>query len=390
MILMGYFMKHINGRYFHEHNTMRNPLMSCKRFTASFLIIGILLVFSFSSDAQIKIARDPKFALPANAMTDLIKHYEDKPDGPYQVMVEIIIFEVFMRNEDKIGFVYNILGEVGEFRGNNLNGLASTESDLSVLGSGGRDLLLPSGLNIVSNIFESNDEDRVEAVIQALAEDQTVQVYSNPRLLTLDGVPARLETGEEIPFLERKNLGTSETFSTNFRKSGVTMQITPFVRFTETDIQRKKPYIIVDLDVSLSSISRYREEEGFTQPIVDDRNLTNRVTLKAGQRIIVASLYRDTQENTMRGIPILKDLPVLGRLFKGTTNMNQISQLFIMVKPDLFDYSGELLQKTGVLNPEQESKGFRKILEKRTQALDGRSGPFEEFRSLFLDRNTPR
>jgi len=385
-------MESINKKQIKEHETMRNPYMSFQKFAASLLMIGMLLLLPFSSNAQLKpIKRAAKtYALPADTLGNIVKHYEDKPEGPYQVMVEIIIFEVFMRNEDKIGFVYNILGEVGEFRGANLNGDPTVESDLGVLGSGTRNSLLPSGLNIVSNIFESSDEDRVEAVIQALSEDQTVQVYSNPRLLTLDGVPARLETGEEIPFLERKNLGTSETFSTNFRKSGVTMQITPYVRFTETDIQRKKPYIIIDLDVSLSSISRYREEEGFTQPIVDDRNLSNRVTLKAGQRIIVASLYRDTQENTMRGIPVLKDLPILGRLFKGTTDMNQISQLFIMVKPDLFDYSGQLIQKTGIMDPEQESKGFRKILEKRTKALDGRSGPFEEFRSLFLDRNTPR
>ena len=87
------------------------------------------------------------------------------------------------------------------------------------------------------------------------------------------------------------------------------MEITPNVEFAETDINREKPVIVTNVHVNLSSISRYREEEGFTQPIVDKRDYQTIVPLRVGQRIVIASLYRDTEEHIMRGVPILKDIP---------------------------------------------------------------------------------
>ncbi|MGC9326964.1 MAG: type II secretion system protein GspD [Candidatus Hinthialibacter sp.] len=362
--------------------------------TASYLIaiVGWLWIASFIAAAQPNVQRDAKsFALQGNALDEICKFYEENPEGPYQVMIEVIIFEVFLKNSDQIGFIYDILGEVGEFWGTNLAGDPTLESDLGVLGAGNRNELEPAGANIAFNIFESDDDSRVEAVFQALAEDQVVQVYSNPRLVTLNGVAARLETGEEIPFLERKNLGTSETFTTNFRKTGITLDITPNVEFSETDVQREKPIISTTIKVNLSSISRYREEEGYTQPIVDTRNFQTIVPLRIGQRIVIASLYRDVQENFTRGVPILKDVPLFGRLFKGTTDRNEISQLFVMVRPDLFDYQGQHIQSgEDTTDPEQTSKEFRQILEDRARNIESRSSTFEEFRELFIDRDAPQ
>lgn len=367
--------------------------ISPKRTAFYFIgLMGLVWIASLCSAAQPQIQRDANtFALQGNALEEICKFYEGQPDGPYQVMIEVIIFEVFLKNSDSIGFIYDILGEVGEFWGTNLAGDPTLESDLSVLGTGNRNELKPAGANIAFNIFESDDDSRVEAVFQALAEDQVVQVYSNPRLVTLNGVAARLETGEEVPFLERKNLGTTETFTTNFRKTGVTLDITPNVEFSETDIQREKPIISTNIRVSLASISRYREEEGYTQPIVDTRNFQTIVPLRIGQRIVIASLYRDVQQNFTRGVPILKDVPVFGRLFKGTTDRNEVSQLFVMVRPDLFDYQGQQIQSgADATDPEQTSKEFRQLLEDRARKIEGRSSTFEEFRELFIDRDTPQ
>lgn len=325
------------------------------------------------------------YALPPDALTQLSQFYEPQPEGPYQVMIEITVFEVYIRNSSNIGFVYDILGKVGKFRGTNLAGDPTVESNLGVLGSGSRNDLLPAGANIVSNIFESDDDSRVEAVIQALAEDQMAQVYANPRLLTLNGVPARLETGEEIPYLERKNLGNTETFSTNFRQTGVTMEITPTVQFAEGDVKREKAFIVTNLRVNLSSISRYREEEGFYQPIVDTREYQTETPLRSGQRIIIASLYRDSKNNEVQGVPILKDVPIMGRLFKGTKDENRISQLFVMVRPDLFDFQGQQINADESTDPEQKSKEFRQLLEERTRRIGEKSQPFEDFRDLFFN-----
>lgn len=342
---------------------------------------------AFAQDAP--ITRDEKGELTKEQLNQIIEQKKNAKEGPYQILLQVIIFEVFLRNEDKIGFLYDILGEVGEFRGTNLAGDPVVESDLSVLGSGNRNELLPAGANIVTNIFEG-DEGRVEAIFQALAEDQKVTVHANPNLLTLEGVPARLENVEDVPFLERQVVGESETFTTEFRNTGVSLEMTPTVEFGEMDVLRERPFIWLDVTANLSNVSRYREEEGFTQPILDSRNYHSRLCVRADQRVIIGSHYRDQQTNQMRGIPILKDIPVMGRLFKGTSDTNRISQLYVIIKPTLLDLYGQPVAGESAGDPELDAKKIRELLDERSKEINTKTSPFENFRELFIDRTSPQ
>ena len=370
-------------------------MMKIRLFRRHWACVGLigfslLLLSSGVSLAQNPpITRDDKGNLTNDQLNQIVEQKKTVKDGPYQVLLQVIIFEVFLRNEDKIGFIYDILGEVGEFRGTNLAGDPVIESDLGVLGSGNRNEQLPAGANIVTNIFEG-DEGRVEAVFQALAEDQKVTVHANPNLLTLEGIPARLENVEDVPFLERQVVGESETFTTEFRNTGVSLEMTPTVEFGEMDVLRQKPFIWLDITANLASVSRYREEEGFTQPILDSRNYHSRLCVRADQRIIIGSHYRDQQTNQMRGIPILKDIPVMGRLFKGTSDGNRISQLYVIIKPTLLDLYGQPVGGEAVEDPELDAKKIRELLDERSKEINNKTSPFENFRELFIDRASPQ
>lgn len=314
---------------------------------------------------------------------------DGKSKPPYLIMLQINMFEVILKNVDKIGFIYDILGEVGNFRGTNLAGDPTVESNLGVLGSGNRNEMLPSGLNIVANIFEG-DEGEVRAVLQALSEDQLISIHSNPILLTLDQQPAYMETGEDVPYLERKNLGNVETFTTSYVQTGLNLVVKPTVGFSDSDIQHTKPFVHLDIDASLSTVSGFKEEEGFTQPILETREYKTNVWLRPGERIIIGSLYRDSQTNISRGIPILQDVPLLGRLFRGTSDESNVSQLYVMVRPVLLDIWGNLIGAEAAINPEEDSRELRKKLEDRTREIKGQMNPYEDFRELFIDRSSPQ
>ncbi len=304
---------------------------------------------------------------------------------PLQVFLEVNIFEVLLSDSTDIGFVYDLLGEVGEFRGTTLGGQNVIESDLSVLQKQNRSLLLPSGANVVGRIYEGNDGE-VRATIQALSEDKLVRVHANPILLTLSGYTARLQAGDDIPFLNRINLGEAVTIETKFKETGVTLQITPWVVFSEIDIEKKDPFIYLTIDASLNSVTRFREEEGFLQPITDTRQYKSSLWLKGDERVLIGSVFKDSKFDSNRGIPLLMDIPILGRFFRGTTETSNISQLFIMIRPGVFDVWSD---DSSLLPLEQQSKMIREFLKSKTLDIDQRPDPIGELRDLFLDDSAP-
>lgn len=334
----------------------------------------------------------PQYAMDKNGLPDATFnqiHQDLQARGddsmPLQVFLEINIFEVLVNDTYDIGFIYDILGEVSSFRGTNLAGDPTIESDLSVLGLANRNELLPAGANIVASILEDEDNE-VQVVIQALAEDRILKVHANPTLLTVEGVPVRLESGEQIPYLARRNVGDVETVESKFSTTGVTLEITPYVSYLPTDVQRRNPFIYADIYAELSSVSRFREEQGFVQPIIDSRQTRTPVWVKEKSRILIGGLFRDRLEKRERGIPILKDIPLLGRIFRSTSNRNRISHLFVMIRPTLLDLWGGMQDES----PLEQARSLRRLLDRRVrEEVNSQQDPLlDQFRELF-ERSSP-
>lgn len=356
-----------------------------RRISVSCAIILPLLLVGSLCLPLIAEANDPDYA-PKSAEELQLETLQQEDYQPLQVFLEVNIFELLVTDRMDIGFIYDVLGEIGQFRGTNLAGDPTIESDLGVLGTRNRNQLLPAGANIVARVYEGGDGD-VLATIQALAEDQIVRVHANPILLTLDGMTAELHSGDEVPFLNRITLPNTESVETKFQPTGVRLRITPYVRFFETDVERRRPLVYVDLDASLSTVTRFREEEGFVQPIVDERQYRSPIWVKGGERIIIGSVFKDSRVDQSRGIPLLMDIPLLGRLFRSSSVGSVISQLIIMIRPAVYDVWDEFSDLSA---EEQQSKNLREYLQRKSLELDLRTDPFQEFRSIFLDHTAPQ
>ena len=315
-----------------------------------------------------------------------LEQYEQEANQPLQVFLEINIFEVIVTEDMNIGFVYDLLGEVGEFRGVNLSGDPTIESDLGVLDQGNESRLLPSGADVVARVYEGDSGD-ILTTIQALAEDQIVRVHANPILLTIDGETAELFAGDDIPFLNRVSLPNTESVETKFQNTGVELRVTPYVRFFESDVERTNPVIYVNVYASLKTVTRFREEEGFLQPIVDTREYRSPIWVMSGERILIGSIFRDTRFDQTRGVPLLMDVPVLGRFFRSSSVETIVSQLIIMIRPAVYDVWGET---TDLSAQEQQSRNIREFLRRKSGELNPDDNPFEEFRDIFLDHSAPQ
>ena len=175
--------------------------------------------------------------------------------------------------------------------------------------------------------------------LNALENDNRGKVLSNPRLLTTDNKKALLEQGTEIPYVTPGSANSPATVS--FKKAvlslGVTPQISPNGR------------IIMSLQIRKDTVGELVNVQGGGQvPSIDTRNIDTQVTVNNGQTVVLGGVYEIANRKDAEKVPFLGDLPILGHLFKQTTDSKERAELLIFITPQVVE--DEYLDK--VSNPD--------------------------------------
>ena len=180
------------------------------------------------------------------------------------------------------------------------------------------------GSFVLSHTQEVNSSKyRASAFLEALAESGLAVVHARPNLTAVSGQPAEFFSGLEIPVPTITDRGT---IGTEYRETGVSLTFTPTV---------------LDRDhISLVVRPRIREIAaggatiaGTIVPNVNERSASTTVELGDGQSIAIAGLYRRSATGTEAGIPLLKDIPLWGALFRQTRETTNSVELIIVVTP---------------------------------------------------------
>jgi type IV pilus assembly protein PilQ len=151
------------------------------------------------------------------------------------------------------------------------------------------------------------------------------EVVSSPRVITSDSHTARIEQGVEIPFFS-----VSDGQATlSFRKAVLSLEVTP--QITPDD------RVLMDLEV-------HRDTQGslvtfgtanISAPTIDTRQVQSQLLVDNGQTVVLGGIYETTQSNSVTKVPLLGDIPILGRLFRTTRNVDNRSELLIFVTPKI-------------------------------------------------------
>ena len=164
---------------------------------------------------------------------------------------------------------------------------------------------------------------RASAFLEALAENGLAVVHARPNLTAVSGQPAEFFSGLEIPVPTITDRGT---IGTEYRQTGVSLTFTPTV---------------LDRDhISLTVQPRIRELAsggatiaGTTVPNINERSASTTVELGDGESIAIAGLYRRSTTGTEAGVPLLKDIPLWGALFRQAREADDSVELIIVVTP---------------------------------------------------------
>lgn len=175
---------------------------------------------------------------------------------------------------------------------------------------------------VLSHTKEINSSKyRATAFIEALAQNGLVTVHARPSLTTVSGEPAEFFSGLEVPV---PTIGDGGVVGTEYRQTGVSLSFTPTV---------------LDEDqISLTVLPRIREIAaggatiaGAVVPNINERSASTTVELGNGESIAIAGLYRRNTTASDSGIPVLKDIPVWGALFRTGRETDRSVELIIVV-----------------------------------------------------------
>lgn len=194
------------------------------------------------------------------------------------------------------------------------------------------------GLGIGSTGFTFtvlNDAGATRAVLNALSKDERFSILSSPRLLTKSGAEARIQVGSEVPILTSQQtaqtaIGGNPSIiqSIQYRSTGVLLSVKPVIHAGDR----------IDLDVSQEvSEATANTTSAISSPIITNRKVQTNLTLKDGATVMLGGLISENRDLSDTGIPLLKDLPGLGQLFKTQSTANRKTELIILITPYIID-----------------------------------------------------
>ncbi|MBX2857819.1 MAG: type IV pilus secretin PilQ family protein [Cellvibrionaceae bacterium] len=170
--------------------------------------------------------------------------------------------------------------------------------------------------NVISSNFLLGME------LSALQESGYAEIVSQPKVITGDKQQATIESGSEIPFQEESaSGGTTTSFKDAVLKLDVTPQITPDNR------------VIMDLVINQDSVSSIDLASGI--PTLDITQLETQVLVADGETVVLGGIYQVEKVSGQTKVPLLGDIPILGRLFRNEVNREGKRELLIFITPKI-------------------------------------------------------
>lgn len=186
---------------------------------------------------------------------------------------------------------------------------------------------------------------QADLVLKALQDVTTVKVISSPYLTVLDGKTARLVIGDQIPYSTRSqqssNNGTlTVTEETEVKDTGVILEVTPRINANDA--------VVLNISQSVST-PQPSAAQGNTRPVISTREMKSDVIVQSGRTILLGGLIEDKVDRTVSGVPVAQNLPLVGGMFKQTTDQVRRVELIAMITPRVIRNSSQIESITRLL-----------------------------------------
>lgn len=173
---------------------------------------------------------------------------------------------------------------------------------------------------------------QLQATFEMLRNRTDTNILSNPRIVTLDNKPAKIVVGREYPFPNYTYNDQQARYQVSgweYKDIGVVFEVTPHVN--------NAGYITLDLAPKVTDILGFVTVENATVPQLSKEEAKTNVMIKTGETLVIAGLIKDQVTDTKQKLPLLGDIPLLGRLFQKNEKTVVKQDLLIFLTPHIIN-----------------------------------------------------
>ena len=281
-----------------------------------------------------------------------------------QVLVEAVLLEVGI--DDSMSTGIEFLGSTGGADGgavamNNLGNLGTLFTDPRKLNQFTLAAASAGSLTLPGNIVIPTQTVLMTAASQAT----NVNVLSAPTILAIDNEEAKIVVGQNVPFLA-STASTQENLNNTFNQIdredvGITLTIKPQIS--------SRDFVTLNIFTEVSNVVASTAGSALG-PTTSVRTSESTVIAKDAQMVVIGGLMSDNIEDSQAGIPYLRDVPVLGHLFRDSSNTHRRTNLLIFITPRIIKDQFDLRDTSRTMRDGvQDWIEYRDVQPPRTEVL---------------------
>ena len=248
----------------------------------------------------------------------------DNLDRPKpQVLIKVVFLEVTYRNELDLG----VEGGYTRTGGNSTTNVFQTLFGLQPNAQGG--------------IYQLNDR-QFNVFFNALAEDGRMEVLSRPSILARNNQEAVITVGQEVPFIRNTRfLQDGQQINTvEYEDIGIILRVTPFIT------EEENVEMIVAPEISNTTEETVPISAGIEAPVFAKRSAETVVVTPNGETVVIGGLMETNKSETIRKVPLLGDIPLIGAVFRHKVKDNSKTELLIFLTPHIVRHPSALTDVT--------------------------------------------
>lgn len=313
------------------------------------LVGQVTVIADPNTNSVIVVGAPDSAALIRDMLTQLDK-------TPQQVMIETIIVEATLDASDKLGVEWsNVASKALGIKG--------------ATGTAAQTFGLTTGTTPPTGFKYTLTSSGLSAFMNALQTDSKFQVLSTPRIFTTNNVQADINISQSLPYVTSTITdATTGAISSNYSFLDVGIILTVNPRITGNG------NVTMDVSQQANDLQGYTS---FNAPIVNQRQADTTVTVKDGETIILGGIIRNTITASTNKIPILGDIPLLGKLFQSSSKTKEKTELLVFLTPHVVrntDDARALRNSTMKELSKESSKQVKEALPKDHPILSGGDG----------------
>ncbi len=251
-----------------------------------------------------------------------------------QVLISAIIAETQLSNSLDAGIAWQVVsnpGVIASFMGglDETGLIQSLQGGNFVAGAIGNESVEITAGNSTLKV------PKLYGIIKALETRGNFNLLSTPRVVTHDHKMAKLSASKNYPFATGTKYDTNNNpiISYEYKDIGLNLEVTPHVG--------QNDQVRLDLNLKLADLVEWiTQGNGSSQtrvPVTSERSVNNTVTLSDGETIVIGGLIDESTTETIRQVPILSKLPLIGGLFKDKSVVKSSRTLFVFLTPHIID-----------------------------------------------------